>query len=513
MVPKVLNLRLCLLCLLCLAPGLLQAKGITGESVVVVANERDPASMAIARHYMQARTIPDQNLILLSLKPKTHIQWKHFVSRVYNPIQATLIEKQFLNARLIGEVDPQGRERIEARGHRVDFLVLCRLPTTIRKSPDVASGPKENDSASVDSELSLLPLNDVPTASMVPNPLFGLPNPPKAALAQVIRVSRLDGPSTEAVVDMIDRGLLAEEQGLSGRVLIDLVGPDQTGDDWLNAAADTLAQRHAPVIREPTGRRFTLLDPVHQPAWYLGWYHKEADGPFADPRFRFAPGAIAVHIYSYSAHNLRDPKQWTAALIERGVSFTVGNTGEPYLGLTHRPDVLAMALHAGLTAGESAYAALPSLSWQTLHVGDPLYRPYGQPERPFEAQQNKPTNSVYSSLFAADQQTLSAQAKSERFDAERFLRKQLSQPPEDLPLRAQLGIAYAHQKRPEAMLRLCEPLDEAPAPDVATVGLYVSLARSARGLGLEELAVELFQKALQAPFSPKDREALEAEFE
>jgi len=93
----------------------------------------------------------------------------------------------------------------------------------------------------------------------------------------------------------------------------------------------------------------------------------------------FPPGAIALHIYSFSAQTLRGGHDWCPALIAAGVAATVGNVYEPYLGLTHRPDLLLEALAAGETLGDAAYYALPALSWQAIVIGDPLYRPFRIP--------------------------------------------------------------------------------------------------------------------------------------
>jgi uncharacterized protein (TIGR03790 family) len=43
---------------------------------------------------------------------------------------------------------------------------------------------------------------------------------------------------------------------------------------------------------------------------YFGWYAGAVNGPFTVPVFRFPPGAIAVHIHSYSAQSLRSDKQY-----------------------------------------------------------------------------------------------------------------------------------------------------------------------------------------------------------
>jgi hypothetical protein len=58
------------------------------------------------------------------------------------------------------------------------------------------------------------------------------------------------------------------------------------------------------------------------------------------------------------------------------VAATVGNVFEPYLQLTHRPNLLLRALSQGKTFGDAAYYSLPALSWQAVAIGDPLYRPF-----------------------------------------------------------------------------------------------------------------------------------------
>ncbi len=75
---------------------------------------------------------------------------------------------------------------------------------------------------------------------------------------------------------------------------------------------------------------------------------------------------------------MRHPQnRWTGPLIDRGAAITVGNFYEPYLQLTHRPNLFmeGMAVR-GMCAGEAAYYSLPVLSWMTVFVGDPLYQPF-----------------------------------------------------------------------------------------------------------------------------------------
>src|SRR2546430_16170962 len=52
---------------------------------------------------------------------------------------------------------------------------------------------------------------------------------------------------------------------------------------------------------------------------------------------------------------------------------------EPYLeGTINVAAFFADFTALGFSFGEAAYAAQPSISWQTTVVGDPLYRPFGR---------------------------------------------------------------------------------------------------------------------------------------
>jgi len=110
---------------------------------------------------------------------------------------------------------------------------------------------------------------------------------------------------------------------------------------------------------------------------YFGWYTGNVNGPFRNPNFKFKKGAVAVHLHSFSAGDLRNPRsKWVGPLLERGAAATVGNVYEPYLTGSHYFDVLHDRLIQGYTLVESAYMGIPQLSWQNVVIGDPLYRPY-----------------------------------------------------------------------------------------------------------------------------------------
>jgi tetratricopeptide (TPR) repeat protein len=133
-----------------------------------------------------------------------------------------------------------------------------------------------------------------------------------------------------------------------------------------------------PVVYDNTPALFPDGYPMTDCALYYGWRTEKATGPFAQPEFRFSRGAVAVHIHSFSAMTLRDPNAfWVAPLLSHGAAATLGNVYEPYLQFTAHLDIFNDRLLHGFTFAESAYSSIDVLSWTSVMVGDPLYRPYG----------------------------------------------------------------------------------------------------------------------------------------
>lgn len=349
---------------------------VSPSQVIVVANENDPLSKRIAATYIEARGIPEVNLILLDAPRQETISWEEFSDSIYNPLRQKLAANGWINLSWLDKEGDHGREQAIVFGHQIDFLVACRLPLRIRHRD--SSDKRETDAASVDGELAQLAAMPPRATGGMKNPLFGQMRPNPALLQQVVRVTRLDGPSFDVVENMIGGALRAEKFGLRGRAYIDPVGgPAKVGSTWLEDAGKAIESLHYPTDFSP--QRFSLDDRIDAPAFYFGWYSHDVDGPFGIDQFRFSPGAIAMHIHSFSASSLRRlDRNWTAHLISRGAAFSLGNVYEPFLSMSHRPDIFALALQSGMTTGEAAYAALPVLSWMATAVGDPLYRPFNQ---------------------------------------------------------------------------------------------------------------------------------------
>ena len=149
------------------------------------------------------------------------------------------------------------------------------------------------------------------------------------------------------------------------------------GDAWLAEIPEQLHKVGVPVVCDDSPGLFPPGYPMTDCALYYGWYAGQVTGPFAQPEFRFVSGAVAVHIHSFSGATLRDPNaNWVAPLVAHGAAATIGNVYEPYLQLTAHLDVFNDRLLHGFTFAESAYMSMPALSWMSVMVGDPLYRPY-----------------------------------------------------------------------------------------------------------------------------------------
>jgi len=377
-----------LLALACGRAGLVAAAADANPAAaatVILVNARDPESVALGEFYADQRGIPRANLVALPMPDRETVTWREFVDQVWQPLQDELLRRHWIQGVAGDTLDPLGRRRASCVGHRIAYLVTCRgTPLRIQHDPLLLPetppsripGQFRTNEAAVDSELSLLASGGHDINAFVANPLFRLARAPAPPGDLIVKVARLDGPTFADARRLVTSALTAERQGLAGRAYFDLGGIHPDGDRWLEAAAGTAVKLGFEVAVDRSPSTLDLAARFDAPALYFGWYSGAVNGPFARPGFQFPPGAIALHIHSYSAENLRSREKWAPGLVARGAAATFGNVFEPYLQFTHRPDLLLEALGRGLSVGDAAYYALPVLSWQAIFVGDPLYRPF-----------------------------------------------------------------------------------------------------------------------------------------
>lgn len=352
----------------------------------ILVNSRQSDSVALGEFYAEQRGIPRTNIVALPMPSEETITWRVFVDYVWQPLQDELIRRGLIEGTRTEKLDPAGRRMMAPLSHSIAYLVLCRgTPLRIEHDPTIvdqaapqpAQGEFRVNHASVDSELALLAVGNPGTIGFVKNPLFDARPPLDLNADLIVKVTRLDGPSDSAARQLVTSALEAERQGLIGRAYVDIGGPHAGGDVWFRNVRDQLSAAGFSLGVEETRATFEAADRFDAPALYFGWYTGAVNGPFLRRDFRFPPGAIALHLYSFSAASLRDEgTQWCGSLIARGVAATFGNVFEPYMEFTIHPHKLLAALLRGATLGDAAYFATPALSWQGVIIGDPLYRPF-----------------------------------------------------------------------------------------------------------------------------------------
>jgi len=369
-----------------------------GNEVLVIYNAQMPASEAVARHYAQRRSVPDSQLLGLRLPDSGTISRADYISGIQEPVRRHLVEKGLAEWVPDSSSPPQGRKatprnRLRLIRSEIRYLLLCYgvpwyIPhdSSMRSETEGIPAQFLRNDASVDDELALLPrlgFNDPIATSL--NPVVGATNAAQIHPTNgVFMVTRLDGPTPEIARGLVDKALEAESRGLWGHAYIDLRaitnGPYWWGDRMITNAAVAAKRLGFETFVDNQPASLGVGYPLSQVALYVGWYDSGVTGPFYRASVEFLPGAFAYHLHSFSAANLRSASEnWVGPLLARGATATMGCVAEPYLEFTPNP---AMFLerwgYVGMTLGEAATAAHPVLSWQTVVVGDPLYRPFGR---------------------------------------------------------------------------------------------------------------------------------------
>ena len=366
--------------------GCLQSPAIDPAAVVILVNESDQESVDLGRYYALKREVPLVNIVHLPLPEEEQISWDIYLNELYNPLMTWLFDAGWLDGFTSNRKDPLGRNVSVVNSHKIEALVVCKgVPLRITNDPDrlplKESYPKEqlmflSNRAAVDSELALLSLPKSKIDGFVQNPLFQRTKAKNLFDVNPMVVGRLDGPTYDLAKGLIDSALTAEEKGIAGRAYVDLGGPHEGGDTWLEQVAVAIEKEGFEIDRHTDKGRFNLIDRFDEPLFYFGWYSASVDGPFTHYDFKFPPGAIALHIHSFTASSVRSSsKHWLGPLVARGVTATLGNTSEPYLYFTHQPQLFIEGLFKGLTVGEASLYSIPALSWVGVFLGDPLYRP------------------------------------------------------------------------------------------------------------------------------------------
>lgn len=271
------------------------------------------------------------------------------------------------------------------RAYMVTERVYGVVGVLNRANAEIQSKKYEAADASLDSELSFLwwDRDMYRLSGRLPNPLYhgfssGKARPP--LLLPVIMVSRLDAPTVDLAIALIDQARTAEQKGLKGNVYVDARGFKSNRRDnfglWDQNLRDLAWMfRRTTSFNVRLNNTGALFDKAPDTAVYVGWYRLRNYNDV----FTFSPGAIGFHIASEEAVSIRDPEEkgWCKNMLERGVTVTVGAIAEPYLDAFPLPqEFFGLLLSGTYSLVEVYYLTIPYLSWRMVIIGDPLYNPW-----------------------------------------------------------------------------------------------------------------------------------------
>src|SRR5947209_2584842 len=310
-------------------------------ATIVVFNKDVPESVELAKFYAEKRGIARNHLVALSCSKTEEISRDEYDTMIRDPLRAVFKEREWWT------VSEPRDGHISVTNNSIRFVAVIKgVPLKIRAVSnypgDKPTGPPLGDrnDASVDSEIAALGAFSDQISGALPNPYFQS----YRAIAEIensalLLVCRLDAPQAATVRRMITDAIEVEKTGLWGRAYIDGAhnssGGLGVGDQWLADIRDQLHKVGVPLIYEDSPEIFPNSYPITDCALYYGWYAPNLAGPFTQFDFQFTPGAIAVHIHSFSASTLHDENaNWAGPLLSKGAAATIGNVYEPYLQLT-----------------------------------------------------------------------------------------------------------------------------------------------------------------------------------
>lgn len=347
--------------------------------VLVVANGGVQGSSELARYYATRRGIPLDQVLIIDVPGGESIDRQVFERAVEAPIAAWLRDRRALD--------------------EVLAIVLCKgLPHRVAGTPG-----RTGTQSSVDSELTLLYRRmvglPVPPQGPTPNPYFlgsksiADARPFTRSDHDTFLVTRLDGFTFDDARALVDRAVAAVPRGI---FVLDRREGQDLADQWLLEALARLRQE--PAV---SGAVLDVQPSLTAGTAVGGFYSWGSSDPALRVRrstLAFEPGAIGGRFLSTDARTFQEPPEgWEPAswdvkerffdgtpealvadLVRDGVTAVSANVAEPYLDSAVRPDILLPAYVRGFSVGEAFYLAMPSLGWQTIVLGDPLTRPFGE---------------------------------------------------------------------------------------------------------------------------------------
>lgn len=382
---------------------------LTANEIAVIANLQEEASVGLARYYLEKRSIPAANLIVIDVEPSESCSREDYDRLIALPVQRFLqknpgkikclvtmfgVPLKITSPKFTGTAEltlHNLREKKKAMSQSLkdaehESLLKSMRSELARLKEEINALSKMHDMrAAVDSELSLV-LRVHPLADWLANPYFSGKSSPFLSIGRedVLLVSRLDGPTPSIVRRIINDSLTAEKRGLTGSAFFDARWPDPGLREVRGYAYyDRSIHRAASLVRRGSRLAEVVIDddpalfqpgPERPAALYCGWYSL---GRYVDA-FSWQTGAVGYHIASSECTTLKreNSQVWCKMMLEKGVAATLGPVGEPFVQAFPLPELFFAYLTSGKNLVESYFFSLPFVSWKMALIGDPLYTPF-----------------------------------------------------------------------------------------------------------------------------------------
>jgi len=354
--------------------------------VLVIYNPSVDDSETVAQYYADFREVPETHLCGIETEADTTLDGEDlsaFIADLGECLDAVGPHVQVLLPVYGVPYKVSGRISDIAGNGSVPTTSLDALLFLGTAADEVSSAiynPLYQEGSSSESEYApYQPIGDLLASAEVE---FGVP---------LFLVARMDGVDADAAMDLVDRAqeaqALADADALEGIVYVDgrYGDTEPTTDDfgtyesgeWNMWGTRRIFEDLAlyDVVWDGDSAEFgTEPAPTDCPdaLYYAGWYSYNN----YNDAFTWAPGAVAGHLDSCSACDIRGSTSWSANALQKGITATFGAVGEPYVAGMPEYDQFFLYLLQGANYAEAAYESTVIGLWMMAWIGDPLYRPY-----------------------------------------------------------------------------------------------------------------------------------------
>ncbi len=341
------------------------------HELLVIANENSIDSILVARSYMRMRSIPEVNLVRVSLPESTYatgntITPAEFATHIWEPVQAAVSERG-LSAQILA------------------WAYSCDFPTRIAGDPEISltgltfmrNRIPDSETIKRGSYFSPLfagpegaeePLQETRTFDQHRNTLLeSMPLP-----AMMLGYTRERGNSLSEILASLEKGASSDSSQPLGTVFFSI------NDNIRSKARHWQYEGAAAVIRQ-AGQQAVITNAFPAGQTMIGFMTGNRTAP-ADLA-AYEPGSYADHLTSFAAAFENPSQTKVSQWLRHGISGTSGTVTEPF-AVWHKFPNAYIFWHQlkGASMIEAIYHAT-RCPLQLLPMGDPLAKPWAPKTR------------------------------------------------------------------------------------------------------------------------------------